>query len=373
MAINKQKILFVLPVYNEEMILKENVLKLYNFLKTNIRDNWQIIVADNKSTDRTGEIGKQLAQTYDEIKYSYIPQNGKGKAIRSAWVNNTADIFSFMDVDLSTDLSALPALISAISEEKYDVAVGSRFLPNSKVYRSFLRKFISLGYRFILHLLLNLKTKDVPCGFKAANYKVVRNLVPQIKNDEWFFDSELVILAEKNKYKIKEIPIKWTESQNPNRKSKINIFKTSFNYLKEIIKCKESRTFLKFLAVGFSGFLINALGLRVLVENFFLPPSLANMIAAEVAIVSNFIWNNAWTFNQEKIKNPLKIFYKFFLFNITTSLGVILVQTGTIQLGVVLFGKSLYMFYFLIGTALLLIWNFTIYNRFIWRHEKISD
>lgn len=125
--------------------------------------------------------------------------------------------------------------------------------------------------------------------------------------------------------------------------------------------------------VGLSGFLINALGLLILVEYFFLHPSLANIIAAEVAIISNFVWNNIWTFNQRKIKNPLKIFYKFLLFNFTTSLGVILIQTGTIQLGIVLFGKSLYMLYFLIGTALLLIWNFTIYNRIIWQHEEYSN
>lgn len=143
-------------------------------------------------------------------------------------------------------------------------------------------------------------------------------------------------------------------------------------FIIKIFKLDEPQIFLKFLAVGFFGFLINALGLRILVENFYFHPSLANIIAAEMAIISNFILNNAWTFSKRKIRNSFKIFYKFFLFNATSAFGVIFVQTAIIHLGVTVFGKSLYMVYFLIGTVILLIWNFTIYNKIIWRYGKIG-
>jgi putative flippase GtrA len=365
------KILVVVPVYNEELVLKENILKLYNFLKTNYRDDWQIVIADNGSTDGTGKIGQDLSQNFNRIKYLFIKEKGKGGAIRKAWENGKADIYCFMDVDLSTDLKCFPSLISAIDKENFDIAIGSRFKKGALVERSLKRKIFSYGYRFLLKLILKTKIEDAACGFKAVKARVVKELLPKVKNNEWFFDSELLILAEKNKYKIKEIPIKWIEQKNKLRKSKASIFKTSFSYLREISKLDEARTFLKFLVVGFFGFTINALGLRLLVENFHFHPSLANIIAAEVAIISNFIWNNSWTFNERKIKNPFKIFYKFSLFNLTSAFGVIIIQTGTIHLGVSIFGKSLYMFYFLIGTALLLIWNFTVYNRVIWRYKQI--
>ncbi len=233
------KISVALPVYNEETILKENVLKIYNFLKDNVRDNWKIIIADNHSTDQTGEIGKKLANQQPEIKYLYISQKGKGRAIREAWQNEKADIYIFMDIDLSTNLEALPELIAAVSREKYDLAIGSRFLPASRVKRSFFRKFISYGYRLILRLWLNSKIKDAPCGFKAVNFKVINTLLPKIQNNGWFFDSELVLLAEKQKYKIKEIPVTWHERTDKKRASKVNLLPVILNYLKEIWKLRK--------------------------------------------------------------------------------------------------------------------------------------
>lgn len=145
----------------------------------------------------------------------------------------------------------------------------------------------------------------------------------------------------------------------------------SFYYFQKILRINDSH-FLKFLVVGFLGFIINALGLRLLVENFNFHPSLANVIAAELAIVSNFVLNNVWTFREKKIKSPFKIFYKFSLFNATSAFGVVFIQTGVIHLGVMVLGKSLYMIYFLIGTAFLLIWNFTIYSKVIWKYGKID-
>jgi glycosyltransferase involved in cell wall biosynthesis len=233
------KILVALPVYNEEAILEENVLKVFNFLKEKVRDDWQIIIADNNSADHTCEIGKKLALQYSKIKYLHIPQKGKGRAIRAAWQSEKADVYSFMDIDLSTDLESLPELIAAVGRENYDLAIGSRFLSASRVKRSFFRKLISYGYRLIIDFWLNSKIKDAPCGFKAANSKIVNDLLPKIKNNEWFFDSELVLLAEKQKYKIKELPVIWIEHKTVGRKSRINFIRVILNYLKEVERLRK--------------------------------------------------------------------------------------------------------------------------------------
>lgn len=233
------KILVALPVYNEEAILESNTLRLYNFLKKNFTDDWQIVIADNNSTDRTAEIGKKLEKNFKGIKYLYVPQKGKGRAIRAAWDSADADVYVFMDADLATDLSAIPDLISAVRDGKYDIAAGSRFQKNSKVKRSIFRKSVSRIYRLVLRLMLKTKIKDVPCGFKAINRAVMQDILPRVQNNEWFFDTEMMILAEKKNYRIKEIPIIWTEYKNFGRKSKIIFLPTTLNYLKEIWRLKK--------------------------------------------------------------------------------------------------------------------------------------
>ncbi len=234
------RILIAIPVYNEESILAENAIKLYDFLKKNIFDDWQIIIADNNSIDQTGKIGQDLEKSLGGIKYLHIPQKGKGRAIRAAWESVNSDIYVFMDADLATDLSTLPDLISAIGRENYDLAAGARFHKDSKVKRSLLRKFISRAYRFILRLALRSKIKDAPCGFKAVNYKVIKNILPQIKNNEWFFDTEMIVLAEKQNYRVKEIPVIWTEHKKIGRRSRVSFLKVSLGYLKEIWRLKKS-------------------------------------------------------------------------------------------------------------------------------------
>ncbi len=234
------KITIAIPAYNEEIILKNNILILYNFLKNNISDDWKIVITDNNSSDRTGEIGKDLEKEYLKIKYLFVSRKGKGLAIRTAWENSDVDVCCFMDADLATDLSALPALISAISKNNYDIAAGSRFLPESKVERSLIRKFVSQNYRLALHWLLGLKIKDAPCGFKAVNRKVIKNILPKIKNNTWFFDTEMVFLAEKENYRVKEIPVSWTEHKKIGRKSRVNFIKVSLEYLKEIWRLKKT-------------------------------------------------------------------------------------------------------------------------------------
>ncbi|MDP1890982.1 MAG: glycosyltransferase family 2 protein [Gemmatimonadaceae bacterium] len=234
------KILVVLPVYNEEIILENNTLNLFDFLKNNLTDDWQIVLADNGSTDNTAAISKTLVARYPEkISYFYIPQKGRGGALRAAWLDFPADIYSYMDSDLATDLVFFPKLIEAV-KNGYDVATGSRLLEESETKRSLARDVPSKIFNFLLKIILNFKIKDSQCGFKAISRKAAQDLVPKIQDNHWFFDTELLFLAQKNNYEIKELPVRWTEKQNRRRKSKVNVIKTALTYLKEIRRLKKS-------------------------------------------------------------------------------------------------------------------------------------
>lgn len=232
------KLLIVIPAFNEESVLKQSVLKIFDFCESNLPDAYQIIIADNKSTDQTAKIGRALAQRLRPVDYLYVGLKGKGAAIRSGFSKYSADIYCFMDADLATDLSALPLLIKGINQG-WDVVIGSRFAKESKVRRSLPRKIFSWGYHAIAKIFLNLKIKDLPCGFKGINQKVKENVLPQVRNNEWFFDSELVVLAEKQGYKIKEIPISWSDPRKGRDKSRVRTLPLAINYLKEIIALRK--------------------------------------------------------------------------------------------------------------------------------------
>lgn len=234
------RLLIAIPAYNEEKIIQKNVLALCQFCNVRMSQyDWMCVVADNSSTDATGAIITKLSLDMPRVKYMLVEKRGKGIAIRQAWSKYESDIYCFMDADLAVDIEALPKLISAIAEEHYDMACGSRFHKDSQVRRSFVRKIISLGYRFLLRLFFQLKIKDAPCGFKAINQKIKAEILPKVKNNEWFFDSELVILAERLGYKIKEIPVRWEEKDEKGRKSRVSIFSLSIEYLKKALELKK--------------------------------------------------------------------------------------------------------------------------------------
>jgi len=235
---NDMKILIVVPAYNEELILEKSILKLLDFCRINLSDDWHVVIADNNSKDKTADIGKSLAQKFPNLEYLFIEKKGKGIAIKQAWQSSEADIYCFMDADLATDLSSLPLLISEMKDGN-DIVVGSRFHKDSKVKRSISRKFISLGYRVLVKIILGLKVDDAPCGFKAINNKIKENIPPKIENQKWFFDSELIILAEKNGYKIKEIPVIWHDPREGQDKSRVNIFSLSLAYFSQLLKLRK--------------------------------------------------------------------------------------------------------------------------------------
>ena len=223
----------VLPVFNEELILKENTLKVFDFCQKNIKEDWQIIISDNASTDKSSQIAKLLSHEFKQIRYYHSESKGKGCGVIKAWQNFKSYIYIFMDIDLSTELKALPQLIDGINSGN-DLVVGSRFIQGAQVKRLLGRKIISSVLRILLKLFFKLRVKDAPCGFKAVNQKVIDNILPKIQNKTWFFDTEMLILAQRQNYKTKEIPVVWHESVNQLRKSKVKTTETIKDYLKNI-------------------------------------------------------------------------------------------------------------------------------------------
>ena len=223
----------VIPVYNEQHVLAQSVATLRQFLGQNLPQSWKIVLADNASIDKTWEVAQELAQRYPDVAAIHIDQKGRGRALRHSWLQSSADIVSYMDVDLSTDLKAFPPLIQAI-EDGYDIAIGSRFLRGSRVKRSFKREFTSRSYNLIIKAMFWTKFSDAQCGFKALSRKAARELLPLTKDNEWFFDTELLILAEKKGSRIKEIPVVWVEDPD----SRVHIIKTVRDDLKGLLRMR---------------------------------------------------------------------------------------------------------------------------------------
>ena len=229
------KTLIVLPAYNEEKIIRINVLKVFDFCKENLKE-FQIVIADNGSTDQTSKLGQELANQHPEIEYLYIKEAGKGRAIKTSWQKYQADIYMFCDIDLPSNLETIPIMIDKIKGGNYDLVVGSRYVAGARAKRTFVRKLISLFYRLLLRILFGLKVKDAPCGIKAINKKVRDELLSQIKNTGWFFDIELLILAQKQKFRILEIPVQWQDRSEPLKKTLIKLIKIILEDLREMIR-----------------------------------------------------------------------------------------------------------------------------------------
>jgi len=227
----------LLPVYNEQHVLEKSVTALRDFLQKNLSDfNWVISIGDNASTDNTLAVARQLAARYPDVRALHLDRKGRGRMVKYAWNNSEAQILCYMDIDLSTDLLALPPLVRAIADGN-DVAIGSRQYKGSVVERSLKREVISQGYIYILKILLGFPYTDAQCGFKAMSKKAVNELFPLIVDDEWFFDTELLFLAYKRGYQVKELPVRWIEDTD----SRVKILRTMWLDIKGVFRMRRSR------------------------------------------------------------------------------------------------------------------------------------
>lgn len=230
------KINITLPVYNEEKCLKKTVLKVISFLKENkFNCPYEIVIADNASIDETPKIGKELQNEFKSVKYSRLEQKGRGRALKQIWLSSDCDIVSYMDIDLSTDLNKFPELIDAITKKDYDLSTGCRLGKNSKIIgRSTTREILSQGYNLLLRLVFLNGIKDAQCGFKAIKRSVFLELVNHLENNNWFFDTEMLLWADKKKKKIAQVDVTWTDDPD----TRVKIAKTIIEDLEGIAKIK---------------------------------------------------------------------------------------------------------------------------------------
>ncbi|HTW12310.1 MAG TPA: glycosyltransferase, partial [Solirubrobacteraceae bacterium] len=179
----------VIPVYNEEEVLARTVLRLHRFLSQELPCSWRIAIADNGSTDATPEISSALAGDLAQVRLVRIEQKGRGRALRAAWATSDARVVAYMDADLSTDLRALLPLVAPLLSGHSQVAIGTRLARGAQVKRGFKRTLISRVYNGLLRTILRARFSDAQCGFKAVRADVLRDLLNEVKDESWFFDT----------------------------------------------------------------------------------------------------------------------------------------------------------------------------------------
>ncbi|OGY22400.1 MAG: hypothetical protein A3A65_04570 [Candidatus Chisholmbacteria bacterium RIFCSPLOWO2_01_FULL_49_14] len=203
-----------LPVYNEEQQLVKSIALLQTAIKAKKYSSFAISVRiiNNASSDSTPRLAEEIARTQKNVKVLHIPKKGRGAALMTCWLNSKAEILSYMDIDLSADLRHLKDLLDTIAKREADIAVGSRLAKGAHIEgRTPLRGLMSRGYNLLIKVLFATHFSDAQCGFKAISRQAFQRLAPHIRNRNWFFDSEMLIIAEKAGMRIKDIPLVWTD------------------------------------------------------------------------------------------------------------------------------------------------------------------
>ncbi len=201
----------VVPVYNEAEDLTASVLRLDDYLARSFPYEYRIVIADNASTDGTWPIAQRLAARHSHVWAEHLDAKGRGRALRQVWLGSEADVVAYMDVDLSTDLKALLPLVAPLVSGHSDVAIGTRLARDSRVTRGPKREFISRSYNLILRTALGATFSDAQCGFKAVRADVAQRLLPLVEDNNWFFDTELLVLAQRAGLRIHEVPVDWVD------------------------------------------------------------------------------------------------------------------------------------------------------------------
>ena len=213
----------VVPVRNEERDLAPSVRRLVAYLRESFPFRAQITIADNGSTDATWVIADRLARELPEVRAVHMELPGRGRALRAIWSQSEAEVLAYMDVDLSTDLNALLPLVAPLLSGHSDLAIGTRLARGSRVIRGPKRELISRGYNLLLRTLMGVRFSDAQCGFKAIRRDQARALLPLTRDTGWFFDTELLVLAERAGLRIHEVPVDWIDDLD----SRVDIIATA--------------------------------------------------------------------------------------------------------------------------------------------------
>ncbi|MEI6058854.1 MAG: glycosyltransferase [archaeon] len=231
-----KKVVLVVPVYNEEKILDKSIGRLHDYFKRNIFYDWEILIADNGSSDKTGKIADKLSERFSQVRVLHLTGRGRGLALREAWSKSRADALGYCDVDLATDISYIKPLFDAIIKDGYDISMGNRYIFGAVAKRDLRRLIYSKIYIWMVRVFFKTKITDFQCGFKAVGPKVVNELLKKVRDNKWFFDSELLLLAERRGYKIKQLPVKWQETRVED--SRVRVFDIFIDYLRGLIRLK---------------------------------------------------------------------------------------------------------------------------------------
>lgn len=213
----------VIPVYNEERVLAASVRRLHAYLADTFPYPFRITIADNASTDGTWRAARELMARLEHVHAVHLDLKGRGRALRHVWGTSDADVVAYMDVDLSTDLDAFLPLVAPLISGHSDLAIGSRLTRGSAVVRGPRREVISRCYNLLLRTTLAARFSDAQCGFKAARTEIVQALLPSVEDEEWFFDTELLLLAERNGLRIHEVPVDWVDDPD----SRVDVVRTA--------------------------------------------------------------------------------------------------------------------------------------------------
>jgi glycosyltransferase involved in cell wall biosynthesis len=233
-ASRERLIEIVVPVYNEEKVLESSIRRLHSYLTDRLPFRFVITIADNASTDDTFAIAQRMDTEFPQVNAVHLDRKGRGRALRQVWGASQADIVTYMDADLSTGLDAFLPLIAPLLSGHSDLAVGSRLARGAQVVRGLKREIISRGYNLLLRAVLAARFSDAQCGFKAGRADVIRALLPAVEDEAWFFDTELLMLAQRRGLRIYQVPVAWTEDPD----STVEIIRTVLADLRGVARLR---------------------------------------------------------------------------------------------------------------------------------------
>jgi dolichol-phosphate mannosyltransferase len=373
------KIVIILPTYNE----KENIITVLEKLSRSCArikgHTVSFLVVDDTSPDGTQDAVRKFQRTDKRVHLISGRKEGLGKALLRGMVyavdTMRADIIVQLDADLSHDPAVVPEFIRMI-DAGADFVVGSRYIPGGSIPANWgvHRKIFSIfGNAIVRYGLGYPKVHDWTGGFRAYGRKyVIANRHDMQKFGGYVFQIAFLHKSIESGANVREVPIHFTDRMYGRSKiAPSEYIRNVFEYvIGQRLRLMQSGAFGKFLVVGGIGFVINAVVLVLLHDVAGLSASISNLIGAACAIFSNYNLNNRWTFNEQRISGIGPYISKMLQFYLTSAFGVIVIQTGTIAVGVRVFGDTLYFWYFLFGTGLLLFWNYLMYSRVIWKRSR---
>ncbi len=280
----------VVPVFNEEAALERSIRRLHRYLRAELPFSWRIVIADNASTDATPAIAQALAHELPGVELLRIDRKGRGRALREAWSRSDARVLCYMDVDLSTDLRALLPLVAPLLSGHSDLAIGTRLARSARVVRGPKRELISRSYNRLLHTVLRARFSDAQCGFKAVTATAATRLLDDVRDDNWFFDTELLVLAQRRGLRIHEVPVDWVDDPD----SRVDIVRTAIEDLRGVARLAAAGPVVRFMGVGVLSTI--AYAVLYLLLHGALGAAGANAVALAITAVANTAANRRLTF-----------------------------------------------------------------------------